>query len=230
MKSRMKSGRSRGGSCLKVVAGLFCILIILGISLLSKQHMAPVLGDAVETIDLVLLPSNESITLGETISLTVEVQCNGEQVSGISAFLDFNPDHFQVKSITAGTELPVVIQSEYDNYVGTVDYSTGKLDSPLPDNNFALVVIEFRAIAATDSTSIDFHTVGIRTTDAVYGGVSKLRSTYGTVVTISAAPRPDGTQQPQSPTYGNINWSGILITISIVTILALVVILLLRRR
>jgi len=124
-------------------------------------------------------------------------------VSGVSAFLDFDPTYLEVQAITPGTTLPTVLQNVFDNNAGTIDYSAGKLGAPFPSGTFTVVTITFLAKAAVDTTSIAFHTEFPRETNADYGGTSVLRSASGVTVTIVVA-GPNIAVSPQTKDFGAV--------------------------
>jgi hypothetical protein len=135
-------------------------------------------------VDLVLLPASQTVGQSDNFTVTIQAQANGQEVSGISAFLDFDPNYFQVASITAGDTLTVPLQNVYDNTAGTLDYSAGVF-SNFPTGTFTVATVTFNTSATTTgNTTISFHTSGSRTTDADLGGSSKLNSTTGAAVEL----------------------------------------------
>jgi hypothetical protein len=163
---------------------LITILISTSILTSSIAHA----GDVGEVVDLFLLPETQTAELDDVFDITIEANCNNQDVTGISAFLDFDPNHVEVQSITPGATLDVPIQNVYDNAAGTIDYSAGTFTSPLPSGIFIVATVTFKKLSGMTSTSIDFHTELPRTTDADYGGASKLRNLFGTIVVTPNAP------------------------------------------
>jgi len=180
----------------KFIGTLLSLVVVFSLNVLPAPQ--PVMADDVgEVVDLVLSPTNQTVNPGETLTIVIEVQCNGQDVTGISAFLDFEADCLEVLSVTPGSTLPVVLQNIYDNSAGTIDYSAGKLGRPFENNTFTLAIISFKATGVVSSTPIIFHATGIRTTKADYGGASKLNNTAGATVTVvSGTSTSDGTTTP----------------------------------
>jgi hypothetical protein len=125
------------------------------------------------------------VGVDDTFSVTIRAGASSNLVSGISAFIDFDPDYLEVQSVTPGTALPTVLLNTFDNIAGTIDYSAGKLDEPFPTSTFDLATIEFRALALTDPvTAIEFSTAYPRVTTADYGGEDITGTLTGGTVSI----------------------------------------------
>jgi len=102
-----------------------------------------------------IVPATYTAAVGETF--TVDIQLSGaELVRGASAYIDFDTNYLEVQSITPGTTLDTVLQNDYDNAAGTIDYAAGKLSGTLPTGTFTLATIELKALAETSSTPLTF--------------------------------------------------------------------------
>jgi len=144
-------------------------------------------GDVGAVVDLVLLPSSQTVDVDDIFYITIQAQCNGQDVSGIDAFIDFDPAYLEVQSVTPSSTLPTVLQNNYDNIAGTIDYSAGKLGAPFPSDTFTLATISFKALDSAASTSISFSTSSPRTTNVDYSGTSKLDELFGATMTVEGA-------------------------------------------
>jgi hypothetical protein len=167
-----------------LLQALLSLITIMALTTIPTTSVV-IAGDVGAVVDLVLQPATQTVVVGNVFSITIEAQCNGQDVSGVSAYLDFDPDYLEVQSITPGTALPTVIQNTYDNIAGTIDYSAGKMGAPFSSGTFTVATVSFKKINAVASTSISFYTTLPRKTDADYGGASKLRNLSGATVTIS---------------------------------------------
>jgi hypothetical protein len=139
-------------------------------------------ADVGVVVDLVLLPPIQTAEMYDVFDITIEAQCNGQDVDGISAYLDFDPTYLEVKSVTPGAALPTVLENNYNNTAGTINYSAGKLGKPYPSGTFTVATVTFKKVAEVANTSIDFHTELPRETWAGYGGTPKLRDLTGAIV------------------------------------------------
>ncbi len=143
-------------------------------------------------VDIVVLPSSQTVASGN-FDVTIQAECNGQEITGVSAFLDFDTTYLEVVSITAGPTLDLGLGNTYDNSAGTINYSAGTFTEPYPTGTFTVATITFNAKAETpleSSTLITLHSVSPRTTDADFGGDSKLNGTTGAEVTITGPIEP----------------------------------------
>jgi uncharacterized repeat protein (TIGR01451 family) len=126
----------------------------------------------------VLALSPESVTtgVGETFELEIEVRTGEQEINAASAYLNFDESYLEVVSITPGDELPVIIQNDFDNANGELDFAAGILSTDYPSPTFTLATVTFRTLALTDSgtdgTPIAFNTTLPRSSDITFGGLS----------------------------------------------------------
>jgi len=160
------------------------LLIVLALVVMPTPRSASA-GDVGAVVDLVLLPSSQTVDIGEIFDITIEAQCNGQDIHGVDVFVDFDPNYLEVQSVTPGTTLSMVIQNIYDNAVGTIDYSAGTWTEPLPCDTFTVATISFKALGSTPNTDLTFYTELPRKTKVTYAGESKLRDLFGATVTIT---------------------------------------------
>jgi hypothetical protein len=139
-------------------------------------------------VNLMLMPSSQSASLGGTFVLTTQAQCGTLTTDGIEVYLDFDPNYLAVQSATSGTALSTILMSPtWDNTLGTFGFSAGQLSGTLPTGNFTVMTITFQAKAITStSTHVSFHTSGARLTMVDMGGNNITGSLTGTTVDISA--------------------------------------------
>jgi len=168
---------------------LLAVVTVLAMVAMSTPQ-STMAGDVGVVVDLVLLPSSQIVDVDDIFDVTIQAQCNGQDVSTIAAFIDFNPAYLEVQSVTPGTTLPTLVQNIYDNTAGTIDYGAGKLGEPFPIGTFTVATVSFKALGLTASTPISFSTAFPRTTDADYGGTSKLDELFGATVTIGVVNMP----------------------------------------
>jgi hypothetical protein len=112
-----------------------------------------------------LLASSNSVKVGETFVLTLQV----EGVSGLTAFeahLSFDPALLEVVSIQPGgfVQPDFIVQNIFDNTAGTIDYAAAQFSQPAAQGSGALLMIEFRARAGGKSV------IGFRGTPAAPDG------------------------------------------------------------
>jgi hypothetical protein len=169
----------------RLVQSLLGLLAVTALIVMPAPQPAEA-GDVGAVVDLVLIPPSQTVATGETFDVTIQAQCNGQDVDEISAVIKFNPEHVEVQSVIPGTTVPTVLQNTYDNAVGRIDYQADKSEAPFPADTFTVASISFKAMNSTDRGRIRFQTRGNRRTDAEFGGESKLRDAIGATVIILA--------------------------------------------
>ncbi|MGC1375586.1 MAG: DNRLRE domain-containing protein [Anaerolineales bacterium] len=159
------------------------------------------------SVVLAIVPAATTVNIGQSFSLTVQVQAGSQQVDGAAAYLNFDPAYLQVVSMSSGTTLPVVIQNSYDNTAGRIDYAAGKLSSPYPSGSFTLVTINFTARAQCSGATLMLNNTLPRKSDATFGGNSVINHTENSVVTITNYAVLNGHVALQGrPTPPNSQW------------------------
>jgi hypothetical protein len=142
------------------------------------------------TVELNLLPANNTVAAGDAFTLTIQVAAGAQPVDGVSAYVDFDPAYLQIQAITPdNTALPLTLQNGFDNLAGTVDYSAGAL-SGFPSGAFGIAQVRFGVVAAPpqSGTALVFHAAaGQRQTQVSYGGGSVLGAAHN----AAAFPRSD---------------------------------------
>ncbi len=162
---------------------LLTLVAVLALVTVSTPQLATA-GDVGVVVDLVLLPSSQTVDVDDIFDITIQAQCNGQDISTIAAFINFDPAYLEVQSVTPGTTLPTVVENAYNNTAGTLNYQAGKLGGPFPSDTFTVATVSLKALDETDSTPIIFSTTFPRNTDADFGGTSKLDELFGATVTI----------------------------------------------
>jgi hypothetical protein len=169
----------KAGNILKTIkgklAGVLANFTVIGILLLALVPQ-PIQAAPDAIVDLVLLPASPVVMTNTSFDVTVQAQCNGQPVAGISAFLNFDPAYLEVESITPGNTFTITLQNTFDNEAGRVDYSAGKT-SDFPTGTFTLATVHFMTKdMAASQTAVSFHTSTgdppLRDTRAVASGGS----------------------------------------------------------
>lgn len=155
---------------------------------------------------LAINPSTKTVNVNENFDLTVEVQAGTQHVDGAAGYLNFDAGRLQVVSLTAGSSLPTIIASNFDNTQGHVDFAAGKLGAPYPAGTFTMVTVTFKALATTTGVQVLFNADMPRMSDVTSNGASVITGrTPGTVIvqnvpcytlTTSVSPASSGTVTP----------------------------------
>jgi len=176
--------------------------VAVALSLMGMSTPQPSLAaeDAGVVVDLVLLPSSQTVAVGDVFDVIIEARCKGQDITGIAAFIDFDPYYLEVQSVTDGDTLTDFVVSGYDNVAGSIDYNAGTFTQPLPSHTFTVAIINFKATNSNGSISLNFSTAFPRESDADFGGTSKLGGLHGTTITIVGESSPDiENASPEAP-------------------------------
>ncbi|MEO0595625.1 MAG: Ig-like domain-containing protein, partial [Chloroflexota bacterium] len=129
-------------------------------------------------------PQN-TLTVGDTFDVVVQVQSNTVPVDTAEIHLDFDTAFLQVSSITQGTSLGVVLENTSDNSTGEIDYAAGTFSNTPPSGQFNLVTVTLQATAA-GQTQIDLATdVFPRDTQVLSAGDEVLDSVLGLPLSLT---------------------------------------------
>ena len=138
----------------------------------SPESTSAVLKKSQDDVLILVNPSQMMVQAGDTFTVTIQVQSGRQLIDAVQANLDFDPKYLKVVSISPNTsKLPLVLVNQYDNSLGTVDYTSGTL-SNFPGDTIDLVTIEFMAVQDIPETSLVFHAGGQRNTEITFGGES----------------------------------------------------------
>ena len=146
-------------------------------------------------VQLVITPPIVQVSPGDVFTLTVQVQSGTQILDGASAYVNFDPALLQVEQVTPGNTFAVLVQNQYNNSAGTLDFTAGSF-SNFPSGTFTLYQVRMRAEEA-GMAYLTFETEQPRQSDATYGGNSVLTSTSGSTVEIET---PACVQAPSQST------------------------------
>jgi len=126
------------------------------------------------------------VDVGDTFTTNVMVTYDLNPAPGLTsapvtegeAHINFDPTKLEVLGITPGTELWHVVQSNFDNVAGTIDFKAEVLEAPAglgATSQFLLCSLELKAKGLTNGSPLLFVFQGPnRITDVVFYGHSVL--------------------------------------------------------
>ncbi len=82
---------------------------------------------AEKTATFILKMADETAQVGEEFTVNVLVDTGDQEVDMVQVNLNFDPGILEVIEILPGDVLTVMLQSEFDNGNGTIDYAAGLL-------------------------------------------------------------------------------------------------------
>jgi hypothetical protein len=132
-------------------------------------------GVSADPVGMIIDPAPKTVGVNESFTVDIRtIVSEGEGVDSAGAHLDFDATYLEVVSIAPGPALGLVLQNEYDNTAGTIDYVAGVgIGSPALTDDFVLATVGLRARAATPpgGTAVTFvFTPAARQTGAYSGG------------------------------------------------------------
>ena len=143
------------------------------------------LADPEKIVDLRLVLSQPVVQVGDSFTVAVQVEPNGQQLTGVELLISFDPQGLQVTGIEAITgDLNVVLISSFDNVGGTIHHAAGALDKAFPTGDFAVANFSFQA-TENGSHTVSFSTKGAAATRADFGGDDVLDEVIGATVTVT---------------------------------------------
>ena len=144
------------------------------------------------------------------------VEPNAQPVSGIDAFVNFDPSALSVTAIAAGAGSPLGLElnNSFDNTAGHADFSAGTLPPPA-SAAFTLATITFNAKAASTGAAISFNTTTPRQTNAVLDGNSVLAGTFGATVIVNGPATKVKADIDVDPNTLNLKSNGKWLTVDI---------------
>lgn len=169
-----------------VVSPRDTVASIAGQSLLTLMQSAVISIQLTAVVDLRILPESIDVRLDQVFELEIVVEPNGGAVTGVQAFLNFDPHAIEVLSVVPAVSSPLVLVlvNRFDNESGTLDFAAGSLiDSAT--TSFLMVRITARTRISGVVTEIDFSSEKLRVTIASVGGDAVQRDLFGSSITVS---------------------------------------------
>lgn len=132
---------------------------------------------APDNVALAVAPAANTIALGETFSMTIQVQAQGLPVDRVAGYLNFDATVIEVVDIVEGATLPELEVSNFDNQAGHINFVAAYAGNPPPSQDFVLATVTFRAIAAEAQSILLFNDSAPRQTAIFYNGTDYLSTT-----------------------------------------------------
>ncbi len=144
---------------------------------ITPEMIVPTVPGRLEADGLVLSvdPPTSAWMVGDTFTATIRLQTDGRPLDGVQVSLDFNPRQLRITQVSANPALlPEVLQNEYNNTAGTLDYAAGTFAAYPETGTYDLVQIQFEVIGAATWSGLSFHHPLPRSAEAADAGFSVL--------------------------------------------------------
>jgi uncharacterized repeat protein (TIGR01451 family) len=140
--------------------------------------------DGGSTVTLRTAPIPDGLIAGSTFDVIIQVQANKQLVEGAAAYLNFDPTQLQVNHLTVGNTFDFVLQNEFDNTQGHINFAAGVWDNDVPKGTFTLVTINMTLLQIDGEETLSFNTSAPRQTEAASGGKSLMSEQQGGEIVI----------------------------------------------
>jgi len=152
------------------------------------------------TAAMTLEPAAQTVNVGQTFNMTVQVAAGAQQVNTVQVTLKFDPAYLEVQSLTPLGELTMAAENKYDNAAGTIGYSVAKTGGSVT-GTFNVVQITFKAKASAPNTAVEFQFAQPLASDVLMEGISVMAgASNGSVAIQSGGVVPTNTPGPGVPT------------------------------
>ena len=130
----------------KIIVPALTLMMLFGISALPHQSFA-------QSSQMYPAPSKSSVTVGDTVSVPIIINPNGESIDTVRAVVSYSADIVQITNFSQGSTFPGTSpRSSYDNQTGLLDW--GGFTTASGGVNYAgtFGTITFKAIKAGTAT------------------------------------------------------------------------------
>jgi uncharacterized repeat protein (TIGR01451 family) len=174
---------------------------IIGQPILTFRQAATISIRRPSVVDLRIQPESIDVDPGQVFELELIVEPNGETVTGVQAFLNFDPQTVTVLSVSPAKSSPLnlVLANSVDNLSGDVDFAVGSLTNSA-NASFALAHMTLQAGTSRALSEIGFATEFLRSTTASVGGDSVHRGLFGSQIKIQS-PLKLSVEKDVTPTF-----------------------------
>jgi len=120
-----------------------------------------------------IVAKDANLTVGSSFNLVVKMPASQEQpAEGAGVYLDFDPQLVKVNGIRASQHFDFVLDHEFDNTQGQVDFAAVAWDNPEVTEQFIVVTINFTLLGEGGEQTIKFSNTKYRKTMIVSHGDS----------------------------------------------------------
>jgi hypothetical protein len=148
-----------------------------------------------QNVEIKHVPEVVETEVGETFTVNLAVNYNGNSVSVLDMFLNYDPQYLEVQNIEIVQEeqYNFHIPPAFNNETGKIKMSAFKLDDSVSEEEFSFVEIEFLALAETEFTYVGHEENAFPSTMLAYAGAKVNADMNNLMVSITGAdPLSDG--------------------------------------
>ena len=203
------------------------IVLAVCLGLLLMPGAPPQVALAQGNAGMEVVPNMTTVGFTEDFDLEIWARVPSNQSYNVAdAHLNFSPTYMQVNGITNSGVLPDVLESKFNNTLGTIDHTCGILGEDVTGDQL-ICTINCTSTSADGISTIDFVSVAPwRVTDIIDGGISLINWTLvvnGTLIVpgvpilwVDVIPKGsgsvmiNGTLPPAYPNTTNWIWGAVV--------------------
>jgi len=137
----------------------------------TPQTLRKNLRDGSGSVSLRTTPIPEGLTVGASFDVTIKVDAT-QAVDATAAYLNFDPKKLRVNHLTAGDRFDDILENDFDNVAGYINFVAGAWENDLATGEFTLVTINLTLLDEGGEKTFSFNMTAPRNTEAVGGGES----------------------------------------------------------
>jgi hypothetical protein len=129
------------------------------------------LRDGGGSVSLRTTPIPAGLTVGSSFDVAIQVDAT-QAVDATAAYLNFDPQKLRVNHLTAGDRFDDILENDFDNVAGYINFVAGAWENDLATGEFTLVTINLTLLDEGGEKTLSFNMTAPRNTEAVGGGES----------------------------------------------------------
>ncbi len=121
------------------------------------------------SVSLQTTPIPADLTVGSSFDVAIQVEAS-QAVDATAVYLNFDPQKLRVNHLTAGDRFDDILENEFDNVAGYINFVAGAWENDLATGEFTLVTINLTLLDDGGEKTLSFNMTAPRQTEAVGGG------------------------------------------------------------
>ena len=105
------------------------------------------------TVDLSIIPSLATVSVGDTFAVGISADAKTEQLSGVEVALSYDPQYLQATSVKGGSFLPLVLMPGSVASAGLASITTGASVGNYPSGQGVVASVIFKALKNTTTAT-----------------------------------------------------------------------------
>ncbi len=137
--------------------------------------------DGSDFVSLQTMPIPANLTIDSSFDVAIKVNAT-QATDAVATYLNFDPQKLRVNHLTAGERFDDILENDFDNVTGHINFVAGAWENDLVIGEFVFVTINFTLLDENGEKTLSFNTTGPRQTEAVSGGKSVISEQRGEII------------------------------------------------